>query len=344
MSKSPLHALFFACFLFSVALVPAQIFAQTDAFQGVSVLAPKDPDLASTRIDSVFVSSQSVVVWGTKKGLYVEQPNGTGQWFNASNAPFTPEMFPCCAIYNGELWTAVRNPAEGQGLFKYDGTSWKKFHPKVEWMLSTLVTCMLVDSKNRFWIGYEERGIDQYIGAYFKTKPTMYFSSIKVKHGLLAGMVTGLVESDNRLWVGSHGGISSFIPKDFNDESDDITFKNWSYPQFPARFVNGIVPFQGKVAASTELGLVVPNGENWKLLGAKDGVNNPPVHALAYDGNRLWFTTSEGIQFYQNGVVSKSYSQLPSKNINCLHATPTANGGVKLYVGTEKGARLMILN
>ncbi|RCK80961.1 MAG: histidine kinase/response regulator hybrid protein [Candidatus Ozemobacter sibiricus] len=318
-------------------------FAQAgfDIKSRLSVQTPSDPVLAKARIDSVFLAS-TTVLWGTSAGLFIERPDGTGTWWNAGNAPFKLEEFVAVAARApNELWVAVRNPAAGQGLFLYDGTRWQRFHPSLNEMLSELTNCLLVDARNRLWVGYEERGIDRFIGEGYGTKTLRLFGGLKVKDGLLPGSVNSLAESGGRIWVGSTSGLCRFDP----DSEHKTSFESWTFERgFPDHAVWAVIPYgNGRVACGTDQGFVVPDGEGWKLIGRADGLATVPVKAIATERGRLWVGHNEGLQVYENGRLSAllyTPDLLPAQPVRCLAARELPDGTSRLFVGTEAGARV----
>ncbi len=238
----------------------------------------------------------------------------------------------------------MRNPAAGQGVFQFDGQKWQRFHPSLNEMLSDLANCLLVDGKNRLWIGYEERGIDRFVGEGYGTKTLRLFSSIKVKDGLLKGSVNGLADSGGRLWIASTGGLCRFNP----DSGHKVEFETWVGDiNFPDQAVWAVVPYaDGKVICGTDQGFVIPDGQGWKLIGMKDGLSTVPVRTLCVEKNRIWVGHTNGLQVYENGRLSPllyTPDLLPAQSVRCLAARPELDGTTRLYVGTEAGARVFIL-
>lgn len=336
-------ALFFLVILAFCLCAASPGFAQTgfDIKSRISVQTPNDPVLAKSRIDSVFLAS-TTVLWGTGAGLFVERPDGSGTWWNATNAPFKLEEFVAVAARApNELWVAVRNPAAGQGVFLHDGTHWQRFHPSLNEMLSELTNCLLVDGKNRLWVGYEERGIDRFIGEGYGTKTLRLFGGLKVKDGLLPGSVNSLAESGGRIWVGSTSGLCRFEPENEHKTS----FESWTFDRgFPDHAVWALVPYgAGRVACGTDQGFVIPDGDGWKLIGRPDGLATVPVKAIATERGRIWIGHNEGLQVYENGKLSAllyTPDLLPAQPIRCLAARELPDGTSRLFVGTEAGARL----
>jgi len=326
------------CILF----VSFQAAAQSNLQEKITVLPPNDEILASVRVDTLGVGSQTIA-WGTKAGVFLQNADGTGKWLTTQNSPFKPDMFYAHAFFLGDYWVAVRNPAAGQGIFRFNGKTWTHYSYHKSLMLSNLVNCFLVDSKNRLWVGYQERGIDRFIG---DKSPMMPFESIKAKHGLLPGSINTLVESGDYIWTGLDGGLCRFQLKDepgANEDEESLNMKKWVFPDFPARTVFGLIPFNNKVAAATERGLVIPQGENWELLGVKDGIAVTPIKQIAFDGKRIWIGSSAGIQAYENGKFSPVITGLPTRAPSCIGAQGLPDGSAKIYVGTGKGARMLFV-
>jgi ligand-binding sensor domain-containing protein len=343
------NVVFLCCFWVLFLGVLAASGQPLDIQNRVSILAPQDQTLANARIDGVSISPQNVVAWGTGKGVYLEQPNGVGQWFNNQNAPFKVEMFMAPTFYLGDFWVSARNPVEGQGLFRYNGKTWTRYHPNYSYMLSTVVSCTLVDSLNRLWIGYEERGIDRFIGHKFKGNATTLFEGIKAKHGLLPSAITALAESGGYIWVGTMMGLTRFqLPPESLEGSveegreEEIEFNQFLFPYFPANIVHGLAPYKNSVIAATERGVIIPVGRDWRLLKRKDGVAATTVRHIAADGNRVWIGSPAGVQLYENDRFSLPIKGLPTMAISALTVQSMADGSTKIFVGTPKGARLIL--
>jgi len=339
--KSKYFTLLLPSFLVMIYLC-SPLFAQLDLKARVAFITPKDAVLANARIDCITVASQAIA-WGTGAGLFIERLDGTSVWYNKKNAPFKPQNFPAAVFSGKEIWTAVRTPVEGQGVFRFDGETWTRYHPQINEMLSDLVSCMLVDSKNRLWIGYEERGFDRFVGQEYGKKTLRLFGGVKVKDGLLSGEITSMVESGGFIWIGLNTGLNRYNP----DGGEKTSLDKWTYgPNFPAQGVWALTPWgNGKVAVGTDMGLVLPEGEGWKLFGMQDGLKMIPIRALCADGQRLWLGTTSGIQVFEGGKISNlinAESGLPANDVRCLAAVTQSDGSSKIYVGTEKGARIII--
>ncbi len=333
-------------FIFTALLifVPTFLFGQ-NIQDKITILTPNDPVLASTRIDSLGVSSQTIA-WGTKVGVYLENSDGTGKWLNSSNSPFKVENFSAHAFFLGDYWVSVRNPAVGQGLFRYDGKSWKVYTPERHYMLSSMVYSMLVDGQKRLWIGYSERGMDRFIGHHYKN-PIMLFEGTKAKHGLLPTAINALADSGGYIWIGQDAGLIQFQQEETSEipsELDQLKMKRWIYPDFPAKVVFALAPYKNKVIAGTERGLVIPDDQdNWKLLTMENGLAMMPVKQVAYDGNRIWIGSPGGIQVYENGKFSPVIKGLPMNSASCIGVQTLPDGNSKVFVGTMKGARLLFV-
>jgi len=334
--RRSLYLLTIAILVFCCSLADAQ----TDIKSRIVVQAPRDGKLARTRIDSVFIASQSVL-WGTAGGVFVENADGFGTWWTSKNAPFKQEEFVAVAARNGEIWIGVRNPAAGQGIFLFDGSTWTRFHPSLNEMLSDLVNCILVDGKERVWIGYEERGIDRYIGEGYGKTTLRLFGGIKVKAGLLPGSVNALTDAGGMIWAGTNSGLCRFNP----ESEHKAKFESWTFGKnFPDQAVWALIPYgDGRVAAGTDQGFVLPDGAGWKLIGMKDGLSSMPIKALCSEKGRVWVGHTNGLQVYEDGKLSAllyTPDLLPAQSVRCLAARVLPDGSSRIYVGTEAGARV----
>ncbi len=315
-----------------------------------SVAIPTDPVLAQARIDSVALGSDPVVfgtgsvAWGTEEGLLVEAHSGKAVWWNKTNSPFKSGEITSIAFLDGEIWAGNRNQFAGSGLARLEGPTWKTYHPKRNEMLSELVNRLFVDSKNRLWIGYEERGIDCFIGKEYGRKTLRLFKSIKVKHGLIKGAVLALTGTGDHLWVGTNQGLCRLNPS----EPDQEKFSYWTYKRnFPARIVYSLTStVGGEIAAGTDLGLAMWNskGDSWSFFAKDAGLIGLPIKALGWDGKRLWVGTYRGLQTFSEGKFAPPLnldSGLPSDHIRCLAVRRVNPQTVEVFVGTDKGARVI---
>lgn len=306
-----------------------------------------DERLADIRIDSVTLSSETIA-WGCSRGVCVQTSDWkVRQWWDAKNTPMGRilELAPI-AYYGSELWVANRDQLGSRGLLRYDGKKWHVYSLNDE-MLSELVTTMLEDSKGRFWLGYEERGIDRYLG---KEKNLRLFRAIKVKSvgekkGMLGGAVTSLAWNGGYLWVGTAKGLCRIDP----EADKKNAFKRWTYgTDFPAQMVTALAPYgDGSVIAATDFGLVFPNSEKWNLLGLDSGLMRGYVKSLVVEGDRIWIAGMRGLQCYENGkfsTVMNASNILPSDNVRCMAAKTLPDGTSQLFLGTEKGARIICVN
>lgn len=316
----------------------------------ITVFSPPDPVLESVEIHSVYAGPQGTL-WGTEKGVHYEKPDGTRTWFNESNAPFKLDTFSGVTIYANDIWIAVRNPGSGQGLFRYNGSKWQNYNPGTHRMLSSLITCLHADSKENLWIGYEERGIDKFKSR--ESKLPLAFKNIKTKHGLVIGIVKDIQSLGGSLWVATTNGLCRFtIDKPSKVETKEPLFHlnrfTFAEKTFPANSVYCIAPFgNDKMAAGTELGLVVPDGDNWKLFGRPEGLPGDRVTSMCSDGTRLWLGNSAGIFAFEGGkftqVVGEGTQGFPTRFATCMTAQKMPNGETRIYIGTVKGARIIIV-
>jgi ligand-binding sensor domain-containing protein len=330
-------------FLCLVLLFPVAVCGQS-LKDRITVFSPKDAVLEKAHITSLAISPQGTI-WGTNKGVFFEKPDGTGIWFTEKDSPFTQQNISACAFHQGDIWFTVRTPVGGQGVFRFNGKRWTHFEHE---LLTRLISCMHEDSAKNLWIGHDERGLDLFIGGPQESQ-IVNFKAIKAKHGLHDASVTSMTDSNGLLYVGFTKGLSAFpIAGVKGGHKGEKPVQSWKYPDtFPALSVFSLAPFNGKIAAATELGLVIPEGNGWKLLGPNTGYPGNPCIQLAWDGTRLWTSNQRGIQVYENGqiipIIESGNTAFASIYPTCMAALPQPNGGAIIAIGTTKGARTIVV-
>ncbi|MBF0544876.1 MAG: hypothetical protein HQM08_10605 [Candidatus Riflebacteria bacterium] len=335
---------FLVIFLF-VIFPLVSLLAQNSLSQKMKIVFPQDPDLMECRVSSVALGG-NYTAWGTSKGVLIETEGGYAKWYNQSNSPLPVMEFPTIAFYGPEIWVGCRDQNLG-GVFKFDGTSWTAFNSKRYSMLAGMVNCLVADKMNRLWIGFQDYGINRYMGWSYGKPISELFKGLKVKHGLISGTVYCMADGGRYLWVGTNRGLAKMDTWAEEEEIDH--HKHWNLENgFPAESVFSIAPYgNDSVAVGTDLGLILPDGDKWKILKKKDGLISIPIKSLVSEGNRLWLGTNRGLQCYENGKLSEvidSTKGLPSDGIQCLAGTTQSDGSTKLFVGTNRGARIVIFN
>jgi hypothetical protein len=313
------------------------------------ITQPTDSVLATSRIDGIDLRDDRLL-WGTSEGLCLETLSGGGatQWWTPKNSPLKPiKEFPVVGFYGNELWAVNRDQFTGLGAFHFDGTTWQKYDPRRDEMLSFLVTCLLEDGKKRFWLGYEQRGIDRFQGRDMGKSTLRRFKAVKSKSvgdkkGLGSAPVWSMAESGGMIWIGTGQGLYRMDP----DAPKETAFERWLYPKdFPAPSVLKMVAEEsGKIVAATDFGLVFPDGNGWKLIDRKQGMAQGEIRGMAKERDRIWIGTSRGLQFFQNGKFSPVINQLtglPADGVRCLAARTLPDGTSQVFVGTERGARIV---
>ncbi|MBF0408037.1 MAG: hypothetical protein HQM10_11820 [Candidatus Riflebacteria bacterium] len=340
-NRKNLHLILAAVlFLFAIS-IPSS--GQNALVSKMKVVYPQDPAITDCRVTSV-AAFDKYVAWGTNLGVLIESKNGFAKWHTPKNAPFKVNEFVSIAFYGPEIWVGCRS-FDGGGLFKYDGKEWTYFDPAKYSMLQGLVSCLLADRMNRLWIAYLEFGLNRYVGWSYGRQMSEVFTSIKAKHGLLSGTVYSMADGGRYLWVGTNQGLAKMDT--FASHSDVFSHKHYTISNgFPGQAVFSLTPYKDSVAAGTDLGFVVPDGENWKVFKKKDGLISVPVKCMASEGDRVWIGTNRGLQCFENGKllpdVIDSSNGLPSDGIHCIAAMTDSNGSSKVFIGTDKGARTLI--
>jgi len=225
--------------------------------------------------------------------------------------------------HSGRLWATTK----GKGIWRFDGI-WKQFTSQ-DGLPSDTVTAVLSPDENRLLVG-TSRGLCQFTNGAFKrvgesslkesvsalaqksdgsifmaTESGLYkitaqnvTSKIPTTELNLSGTISSLmVDSRDRLWVGSMGNVSIF---------DGM---KWAQYQFKGSVVNGFSETKSThFWIATDKGAVeMIESENgspeWKVHHGKNGLPSSEINGAIQFGKDVWLATGKGISQYKSGEV-----------------------------------------
>lgn len=272
--------------------------------------------LESTHILSVFVDPFQKLWMGTKGGGI--QYSADWNTFKKVSINETPVRNAPKALYESRaflqdgnfLWVATSN-----GLVRLINDGNQVGNPSVfvpdskdpNSIGGKKINVLVKDASGRIWIGTQENGLS-YIEGYKNGKPIFrnYLPAYGVKGALQNERVsTLLVDSKNRLWVGTYKGLHLLIP-------EQKQFRLFLQRNLTNSISNSTIlclaeDKQGNIWAGTQSGLnkIVPINQNRLLVTSfttKQGLPSDYVHAIIPDSRgNIWASTNKGIiQFGQD--------------------------------------------
>lgn len=191
----------------------------------------------------------------------------------------------------GNLWIATSG-----GLLCYRNGSFKNYTTK-NGLSNNFVVCLCEDRRGRIWVG-TTHGLNRFENG--------FFTSYSHKHGLTQNYISALVvDNEDNIRIGTSGGGLHRIDAS-NGKIIHCTIEG----------CNGNMDIrtlykdkQGRIWIGTAgKGMVVHEGEKFKLYTQKDGLSGNDVRAIFQDSNgTLWIgTNGQGLNTLKNGVFSFS--------------------------------------
>ncbi len=311
-------------------------------------------------IVAAFTESSDGTVWiGTSAGLCA--------WKNGRIVPAAPapegqppmSVMALTAASDGTIWIGTRNAGlysmrgntilnegiAGQNVLALrsdpDGTLWigagdglYRRGPdgaigRVGVIPEDQVTALSRDSDSTLWVGTYTHGLYRLDAA---GKVARYSS----EQGLLNNSVRTIFEdAEKTLWVGTNGGLESFIAGKF------VTFgSNEGLSNSYVRTV--LEDSKGNVWVGTARGLNRIGGGTTRTFTTSDGLTNDYIFSVAEtpDGS-IWAGTPSGLnQLGPSGKIVQYHEAegLPSRSVRALHCD---RGGM-LWIGTDSGAARLV--
>lgn len=172
------------------------------------------------------------------------------------------------------------------------------------------INVLVKDANGRIWIGTQENGLS-YIAGYNNGKPIFrnFLPAYGVKGALQNERVSALlVDSKNRLWVGTYKGLHLFLP-------EQKRFRLFAQSGLMNSISNSTIlclaeDKEGNIWAGTQSGLnkILPFGQTKLLVTSfttKQGLPSDYVHAIIPDSKgNIWASTNKGIIKYN--LLNKS--------------------------------------
>lgn len=300
---------------------------------------------------SILEDSDGDLWVGNNAGLAVKR-QGSTEFEDHSRITHAADFFDFCSVWSlaeadGLLWAGIWG-----GLVAFDKTTQEFTHIKPidgssndtsdDYALSgKFVRILLHDEKrNSLWIGTNRNGLNRLD---LKTNVIQsYAVAPNNPSSLPHGRVRSLfLDSSNRLWVGTGGGLSLW-----DEETDSFTTLSASFDSsdLSDEDVRSISEAgNGYFWIGTGNGIDFFNSSSFKVeerLNTKDGLSNSTIYAMVEDdvGN-YWVTTAYGLNYFkpstrefekysvENGLQSNEF------NFNAWHKTNTG----EIYVGGVTG-------
>ena len=178
----------------------------------------------------------------------------------------------------GEKWIGVTL----SGFVEYDGVNWNKFTASESGLLSDFILCVVVDNRDRKWIGTND-GLCVYDGGRWISYTT---KTSKIAHNIVLSIA---IDKSNVKWIGTLEGLCRF---------DGETWKifNTDNCPIPGNQVNDLVfDKEGHLWMATDGGVAVFDcAERWETFRAGDKLPRCMFQNVAIDRfDNIWFGTDE---------------------------------------------------
>ncbi|MGE5432093.1 MAG: two-component regulator propeller domain-containing protein [Syntrophomonadaceae bacterium] len=273
---------------------------------------------------------------GTNEGLAsFDGKSWTSYEYLSPNSTHPAAISAITAGSQGELWVGTKE----DGLYLYDGATFKNFNKSNSGMKSNWVRAVAVDLQGNVWIGTYGGGLLKYDGVNW------------VQYCPYNDIYSITVDSKGAVWVGTDGGLTKFegnnstnynvsnsgLPGNFIyslavDQKDNIWFLSYSHREY----YNGyLMKFDGQNFSKPEIpglraqeymssvavdekgviwaghgyeGIFKYDGSNWTQLNSSNSVIRAGViYKITIDkyGNK-WINYGNGVFVYnENGIVSE---------------------------------------
>ncbi|MBE0643585.1 MAG: response regulator [Bacteroidetes bacterium] len=255
--------------------------------------------------------------------------------------------------HRGYMWFATE-----RGLHRYDGYRFQIYRHKANdprSIGSDDITALLIDSKNRFWVGTKAAGLDLFD---VRTGSFRHFRRDTAKRRSLSSdsIKTIYEDSKGRIWVGTWtGGLNLLDPRTGACQRYDTPLQETEkYEQIQRSVTKILEDSQGKFWIGTWNGLSLfdPETGGFDLQLARTGVRAPKdsrdsiISKYIYDiyesnDGLIWIATYEGITTYnrkrgdfESFAVDYSFIGLPT--VNSIRTILEAEDG-SIWCGSQEG-------
>ncbi|MDO6819445.1 hybrid sensor histidine kinase/response regulator transcription factor [Zobellia sp. 1_MG-2023] len=161
----------------------------------------------SRNIETLFQDKEGAIWLGTLSDGLVKIKFISGNKYRIDSFEITPErVFSIAQAADGNIICGTEN--DGLFVLKADGTLIKNYRYDkfdVNSIKSNSIWSVFVDSQERIWIGYYNKGVGVYDKLYDKFRDIKSLANIN--NSLLLPSVTGIVsDKKGKLWIGLDGG------------------------------------------------------------------------------------------------------------------------------------------
>ncbi len=301
--------------------------------KGFSFSSITDREKISDRnITSLLISKTGKTYLGTlAEGLY---SNAKGAGFEKVNQVVTSKVH---TLYEHSDYLFV---GTGNGLYVVrdgDFSSAKRYFP------SQKITSILLDSKNRLWIGTQQSGLKVIdFSSFPNLENWTIFEETSREHPIENNRISKIKEGKNgEIWVGTYSGINRYDEQKQNFLSHKAILGN----QLPNPIINDFLLKGDTIYLGTPNGLAKMSVSKGSLsllnfFDKEDGLINDFICAIEQDqAGNLWLSTTTTITKYKPGLKNFiTYDREDGVLINSFHSASSFKdeAGV-IYFGGSNG-------
>lgn len=244
-------------------------------YDGYSFKSIKEKNgLANNVVFSIAIDKQKNIWVATNSGVNSLSPN-----LNKITNTYSTETAFYCSYYSKELDKLYFG--SGKGLYFFNGDSLQKYETTNELLNTAFINSVYTDSKSNLWVATRQKGL-------FKVSSDKNVTQFSENNGLPSNYVKVVIESNNKIWVGTLMGLS-LIEKD--------TISDFELPNEAAGHltITSATKYNGELvfgAMNSHLYFVNPTDNSFKIINENNGFNYKKVWSLFTDSEgNLWFGT-----------------------------------------------------
>lgn len=247
----------------------------------------------SVHASSITQTDDGIVWIGTNEGLLsYNYQNETLRSFRARDGLPDTRIRDVEAGWDDDLWIAART-----GLIHFkDGIF--RLYDTTDGLPDNRIQSITATEDEQLWLG-TENGASLFNGSEFENFTT--------ENGLPALIVYDiLVDRENIVWMGTLGsGLNRYTGNAFHSHTVENGLTN-----------NVVTGFEedsnGNIWIATYGGgVLIYDGRDMTNFGESDGLADNKVYSIYEDSqNRMWIGTREGINIYENGILTRLNSDL----------------------------------